>query len=61
MDLIAPLLTASPRSQIAVLTGYADVPSTNEALQLGAKVLLSKPGTLSSHRVSCLSEAVAED
>jgi two-component system response regulator RegA len=44
MDLIAPLLTASPRSRIAVLTGYADIPTTNEALQLGAKVLLSKPG-----------------
>jgi two-component system response regulator RegA len=43
LTLIPPLLTAAPGSRIVVLTGYASIPTTVDAIKLGATHYLAKP------------------
>ncbi len=43
LTLITPLLATAPACNIVILTGYASVQTTIEAIKLGAKYLLAKP------------------
>lgn len=43
LTLIRPILDQSPACNIVVVTGYASVQTTIEAIKLGAKYLLAKP------------------
>ncbi len=43
LTLIAPLLAAAPGCRIVVLTGYASIPTTVDAIKLGATHYLAKP------------------
>jgi len=46
LAIIQPLLKHSPLCKIVVLTGYASVQTTIEAIKLGAIYLLSKPSSI---------------
>lgn len=46
LQLISDLLQAAPESRIVVLTGYSSIPTTVEAIKLGAVDYLCKPASL---------------
>lgn len=46
LGLIADLLAIAPRCRIVVLTGYSSIPTTVEAIKLGAMDYLCKPASV---------------
>lgn len=46
LEVVAHLAALTPRPQIVVLTGYASIATTVEAIKLGASHYLAKPATL---------------
>jgi two-component system response regulator RegA len=47
LRLIPPLLSQNPTCKIVILTGFASIDTSIQAIKLGAKYLLSKPCSLS--------------